>query len=198
MRKTKTKTNPEFKIAEAALRLAARQGWDRLTLEAVAHAAKMSLTQMKKLFSDKNDLLPTIVRLIDRKMLAALGKPNSQATAHDRLFEALMARIDVLQTHRRAITGIMDASKRDPHIIWQLLSPQTSAMRGVLEYTGLKPETICEPFVIAGLLGVYGLTLCTWRQDTSPDMSKTMAALDRHLRRAAGVSEILFRQRANP
>ena len=198
MAKAKTKTGPEIKIGEAALRVAARQGWNRLTLDAVAKAAKIPAAQVKKLFPDKNDLLTAIVATVDSHMATAISKPDPESSPHDRLFEILMARLDFLQTHRRAITGIMDAAKRDLRMGRKLLPAQINAMRRILELSWLKPQTPREPFVVAGLLGVYGLTLCVWRNDSSPDMTKTMAALDRFLRRAIGIFDIIFRPQIEP
>lgn len=192
--KPKAKPGPELRIAEAALHLIARHGWERLTLEAVARAAKLPAAQVKKSFPDTYALLPGIVRLIDTRMNATLEPADSRASLHDRLFETLMARFDVLQANRRAIANIMDAAKRDPRMIRHLLPAQAKAMRGILNHTGLKPEPLYEFFIIAGLLGIYGSALCVWRLDSSQDMAKTMAALDRMLRRAGTVSDILLRR----
>jgi len=189
----KAKTNPENKIIEAALQLAARQDWSKLTLDHIAKAAKLSPAVVKKHFHGKNALLPAVVRWVNRETLATIDKLDLKASPHDRLFEVMMARLDVLQSHRRAILGIIAGSRRDPSALQYLLPVQTEAMRLMLNAARLQQKGLREIFSVTGLLGVYILTLCVWRTDNSPDMSKTMAVLDRYLRRAGALTEILFR-----
>lgn len=192
----KAKTKPEFKICEAALAVAVRQGWKALTLEAVAKEAKRSVPQLKKLYPSKDDLLPGIVRMIDTEAAAFLSKPDLTASPHDRLFDALMARIDALQSHRTGILALIDGLKGDPRLLRKLFPAQIKSMQAHLKYAGLTQPKTREAFIIAGLLGLYGLTLCIWQNDSSPDMARTMAALDRNLRRAGTAMDILFRVRS--
>ena len=46
-----------------------------------------------------------------------------------------------------------------------------------------------------GLAAIYLVTLRAWLHDDTPDMARTMAVLDRSLRRAEGVAMILWRIR---
>jgi AcrR family transcriptional regulator len=192
--KAKPTGNSEQRVCEAALHLIARQGWERLNLEDAARAAKLPAAEMRKLFPDKYALLPGIVRLVDSRMLESFGAADRRASPHDRLFEMFMARFDVLQAHRRAFIDIMHAAKRDWRLTRHMLPAQIKTMRIILGHTGLQPEPPHEPFVLAGLLGIYGLALCAWRHDEAEDMAKTMAALDRLLRRTASIADILFRR----
>lgn len=196
-KKAKTKkpgTNTEKKICDAALKLAARRGWNSVTLEDIARAATLSPAQVKKNFPDTASILPALVRQTNAKTADALGKAGPHGAAHDRLFEVMMARFDILQENRRAILNIMADIRRDPRPLRFLLPAETEAMRRMLTLARLTPEGPGEPLAVAGLLGVYGFALCTWQRDSSPDMSKTMAALDKALRQAGKLAEILFRR----
>lgn len=193
MPKKNTKPDIETKIATAALRLAARQGWARLTLEDITRAAKISPAPAKKHFAGKNDILPAIVRFVDAETAASVGKPDLKVPPRDRLFEVMMARMDVLQEHRRAILSIMEEVRRNPSLFRRLLPAEAEAVRNMLKLAGLGSKGPREIFTVAGLLGIYGLTLCRWSGDSSSDMAKTMAVLDRSLRRVDPIVEILFR-----
>jgi hypothetical protein len=52
------------------------------------------------------------------------------------------------------------------------------------------------PLRAAGLLAVWGYTVQAWQKDDSPDLSATMAALDRALSRAEQAAGWLSPRRA--
>lgn len=197
-RAKKTATNAEDKICEAALRLAARPGknggWHSLTLDHVAAAAKIPPAQAKKIFHDKNALLPALIRYIDREAARGAGRIDEDGKPRDRLFEALMARFDALQEHRAGILAVSEETRRDPALARQILPAQWQSMQKILKLAHLAREK--DPrgaLMAAGLLGIYYWSFCCWQKDHSADMSKTMAGLDRALRFAEIPGEILFR-----
>ena len=57
-------------------------------------------------------------------------------------------------------------------------------MTWMLEAAGLQTTGLKGAVRVAGLSGLYIKTLWVWRDDDSPDMAKTMAALDKNLTRA--------------
>jgi AcrR family transcriptional regulator len=189
----KTKTSLEDKIAAAALRLAADHAWRSLTLAQIAKAAKVPLAEAHKHFADKDQILSAVVFYIDKKVAASVGKPLSQGTPKDRLFEVMMARIDILQKNRHAILGIMAALRQNPALAQFLIPAHMQAIKKMLSLAGIPTHKVRQPLVIGGLLTIYGLTLCRWQSDITPDLSKTMAALDRSLRMAEKAAEILLR-----
>jgi AcrR family transcriptional regulator len=192
--KSKPGTNAEKKICDVVLGLAARHGWNTLTLEQIAKAAKLSPATMREYFSAKDQILPAIVRQIDREVIAAVGKSGPKGEPHDRLFEVMMARFDALQSHRAGILAILDGLRADPASARLIAPAQWQSMQAMLDLAAMKTgEGPKASLATAGLLGIYYWTLCCWRRDETRDMAKTMAALDRGLRRAGRVAEIIFR-----
>lgn len=189
----KSKNNLAKKICVAALRLAAERSWQSITLEQIAKAAKVSSTT--KVFADKNQILAAIVSYISDETVAAAGKPSVKSSPHDRLFDMMMTRFEILQKYRAGILNITEDLKRDPKAICSLLPAEAEAMRMMLMTAGLEQPQTQEVVSVAGLLVIYGLVLCIWQKDESRDLSKTMPALDRHLKRAGKAAEILFRCR---
>ncbi|HEU0117189.1 MAG TPA: TetR/AcrR family transcriptional regulator [Alphaproteobacteria bacterium] len=183
--------NLEKKICDAALKCAATHDWASVTLAMIAKAVKLSPTQVTKLFSTTGDILPALVRQTDAEVANSVGKLHG--TPHDKLFEVMMARFDYLQTHRDAILNIMGSVKRDPSLARHLLPAGASSMQAMLALAGLKQDEPKNILAVTGLLAIYAIVLCVWERDESDDMAKTMAALDRHLRRAGKLADILFR-----
>jgi len=184
----------ESKICAATLQLAAQRGWNALTLDQIARGAKVLPTQAKGYFKDKNEILPALVRYIGKQ--SARAKFDARAKPRDRLFEALMARFDALQKHRKGILAITEDCPRDPSLVRFILPAEWREMESLLKTAKLMPDSeLKRSLVVAALLGVYGWALCCWQRDKTPDMAKTMAGLDRGLRGAETAAQFLFRSR---
>lgn len=190
---SQAKKNDDKKICDAALKLAALHGWGALTLNQISQATKLSVPQIKKRFSDTNGILPAIVGQFDRETKAALGKTATGTTPHDRLFEIMIARFDVLQKHRAALLRIITEVKRNPSLARHIFPSQIKTMKTMLDLAKLKQTGPKELLATFGLYTIFILTLHTWERDESKDMSKTMSALDRYLRRAEKLADILLR-----
>lgn len=187
---TMTDKKQNQKICEATLRVAA-DGWDKVTLERIAKASKISLTEIKNKFAAPRDVLPLIVDYITATSFASCGKIDKKASAHDRLFDILMARFDVLQPHRRAIRSITESARKAPQIGLRMAPAEFQAMKKTMKFAGVEAQKTCAGLQVAGLLGVFCFTCFVWWNDETLDMSKTMAALDRALRMAHRAATLL-------
>ena len=185
-----THKNQDRKIAEAALRLAAG-GWEKVTLEQVAKAAKIPAAETKKRFADTADLLPLIVGYVTHQAMSLARKPTAATPLHDRLFDALMARFDVLQNHRKAFLSLAESGCQQPKIALKVLPAQHAAMQETLKFVDARGTKFCNNLPPLGLMAIYMAAFAVWRRDEALDMSKTMAALDRYLRYAARAATLL-------
>ncbi|MER2519158.1 MAG: TetR family transcriptional regulator [Bdellovibrionales bacterium] len=181
----------ESRLVEVALRVIARHGWSAVTLEEVAREAKVSVDFVQRTFSDKGDLLCAVARYVDGKS-AGDDTTNPSASAHDRLFDALMARFDALQAHREAFVSMIEESRRDPQLLRTTVCLLRGSMGETLRRVGLdRHDAARQALITAALEGLYLLALRVWSRDESADMAKTMAALDRYLSRAEKVATAL-------
>jgi len=192
-RKSRAAKGGKADPVDAMLDLVAVEGWRGLTLSRIAEASGVKLDDLYLQYGSKNDLLAAYARRIDAAMLMALGEPPAGAAdtsdiAKDRLFEAVMARLDALTPHKAAIHRLARELPTDPAALlcflhgglrrgidWTLAAAALDAggARGVLRRK------------ILGL--VYLDTLRVWLRDDSADLGPTMAHLDRRLSRAMGL-----------
>lgn len=184
--KTKENKSENARICAAALRLASK-GWDRATLDAVAKAANIASSKLKQKCASSAALAALIVDETGREALSAAGKPTRNA--HDTLFDLFMARFDVLQKNRQATLNIADAAKRDPLLARALARATLRSLDAFADHS--KIETRHHYAFVFGLSAVYAYAFAAWRKDTTRDMSKTMAALDRALRFAGKTARLL-------
>ncbi|MCM2343423.1 MAG: TetR/AcrR family transcriptional regulator [Alphaproteobacteria bacterium] len=187
----KSEVNIRERAIEATLALAARDGWDAVTLPGIARHAKISLSALHEHFDDRYDILACYARMVDQRVLNAISPAVEQSNHRDRLFDILMERFDVLNENREALLSIIQHLKCEPHQILTSLPYLGRSMRWMLEAAGLPTTGLRGAGHIAALSAVYIATLRTWAGDDSPDMSQTMAALDRHLGQAERLADML-------
>lgn len=182
----KTKVNKE-KIVSIALDLAVSLGWDNVNLRDIAAEAKLSLAELHEYFEDKSDILSVLGRIIDRRTLENIADLEAEIPVRDRLFDVMMERFDVLNEYRGGIVAIMRSFKMDPKQAVISMPHLCRSMTWMLEAAGIETNGIRGAIKVTGLTGVYLNVLRTWKEDDSPDMGKTMAALDKDLGRAERV-----------
>ena len=171
-------------IVDAALELAATQGWRDTTLGDIAHQAKLSLADLYGHYPSKSAVLAAFLRRIDSAMLAGADGDTGAESARERLFDVIMRRFDALAANREAVRAVLRDSGRDPvAAACTLAGPTRRSLRWMLEAAGIDSGGLGGQFKITGLGMVYLSVLRVWLDDDSDDMARTMAALDTRLKR---------------
>lgn len=185
MAKKQTKTKDiKAQAVKAALALAAEKGWNDTGLSDIAEKAGIPLHALHDHFEDRFDILAAYGRMIDKKVLEAMGDSNEALPPRDRLFDIIMERFDILNEDRESVCAILGALCLDPRQAVISLPHLGRSMSWMLEAAGIDTGGYRGALKIMGLSALYLKTLRTWKDDDSPDMAKTMAALDQNLGRA--------------
>jgi AcrR family transcriptional regulator len=167
------------RLVAAALKLAAERPWREVTLANIAEAAGVSLVDVRREFNSKSDALAAFVRMVDDAVLARAPHRSGTQPARDALFEVIMSRFDVLAAYKPALKSIAASWTLDPSVACAVGQSQAWMLRAA----GIRAEGIEGQARAAGLAAVYASAYRTWLSDDDPGLAKTMAALDRHLRR---------------
>lgn len=184
------KKDIKLQIVQAALDLAVEKGWAATTLRDIAARCDLSLPQLHDVVEDKVDILSLLGRVIDRRVLDEIDEPDPEISPRDRLFDILMERYDILNDYREGIIAILSSFQCDPKQAVISLPHLARSMTWMLEAAGMETGGIRGAIKVAGLTGVYLKVLHSWKSDDSPDLSKTMASLDKALGRAEYVAEL--------
>lgn len=178
------KPSERDRVLKTLLQLAERQGWSKITFKKLALASKTAEEKIRASYPSVEDLIPDLVPYFSA--LAAKGMERGTAgNVHDVLFDALMARFDVLQTHRKAVTGLRVHVKKDARLWSRIAQAEKKAMHAILAHAGIGAAGPRGCARLAGLMLVYAAALQVWLHDEAVDISKTMAALDKYLRWAS-------------
>jgi len=188
--------DPAGRIIDAALDLAAIEGWSGLGMARIASAAGLALADVHALFPSKACLLDAFIRRVDARVLAA-GPADADEAARDRLFEVLMRRFDVLAPRKAAVAAIL-RDIVDPTVGLVGLPALARSMAWTLEAAGLSAAGLGGLVRAQGLMVVYANAMRVWLRDDTADMAKTMAALDKGLRRAESLVHLASGLRPSP
>ncbi|HEX7967502.1 MAG TPA: hypothetical protein VF502_04735 [Stellaceae bacterium] len=172
----------EDRLVDAALTLAARQGWRDTGLGEIAAEAGLPLNEAYAACPSKLAILAAFHRRIDRAALAGVAA-DSEEPPRDRLFDVLMRRFDALQPHKAALRVILRDGMGDPLALLGLPALLRS-MGWMLEAAGISAAGWWGRLRANLLAGLYLSVLRIFLGDDSADLTQTMAALDRRLRRA--------------
>ena len=163
----------------------ARDGWAGFSVARAARDAGLDLARARRRFPGRVAFLLRFGAIADQ---AALGAEAGTGTTQERLFDAIMRRLDVFQAHRAGVLALLRALPADPASALLLSCASLTSMGWLLASAGVAEA---GPLGLArrkGLLGVWLWTLRAWSRDTTEDMAPTMAALDTALSRAAQIA----------
>jgi AcrR family transcriptional regulator len=171
--------DPKQRLIEAAMTLAATQGWRRTGMAEIALAADVPLQEAYTLIRSKRGILAALRRQVDEAMLAA--GPVTGDAPRDRLFDALMRRFDALRPYRTGLRAVLRDSIGDPAMV-AFLPGLLRSMSWTLTVADLPASGgrghLAKRFVAA----LYVSLLPVFLRDEGSDLGSTMAALDKRLK----------------
>ncbi len=170
-------------IIESALTLAASRGWARASLGDIAEAAGVSLAELRAEFSSKSAIVAAYSASVDREVLAARDPEMAGRPATERLFDVLMKRFDLLNARREGVVAIVRSAPSNPEGVLCGSLTMRRSMRWMLEAADLSSAGLRGELRVNALCTLYLTMLRVWIHDDSEDMARTMAVLDRRLKR---------------
>jgi AcrR family transcriptional regulator len=161
------------------MRLAASRPWREVMMRDIAEAAGVDLAAMRREFPGKGAILAAFTRAVDDEVLAKVRKGAPDQPARDRLFEVVMSRFDTLGPYKAGLKSIVEQRLPDAALLRSLMASQA----WMLHAAGIGTEGLLGRARVAGLASVYASVFRTWIEDEDPGLARTMAALDRRLKR---------------
>ncbi|MEL7031109.1 MAG: hypothetical protein AAGL97_00060 [Pseudomonadota bacterium] len=167
------------KGVQAALKLAETEKWSRITLAAIAEEAGLSLRDFHT-HADKDTLSAAVERTFDAGM--SEGSFDSDETARTRLFDVIMMRFEAMEDVRDGAMSFLRWRDRSFDGLGLRLSNRAATAKWALTCAGLDGgSSIPRGVQVTALAWAIAQAERAWRQETSADLSRTMAALDAEL-----------------
>ena len=170
-------------VVDALMRLAADRPWSDIELADVAQEAGVSLADLRDMFPSKGAILGGFSRRIDRQVLEGTTDELAGEPVRERLFEVMMRRLDALAPYKRALRRIAYGMRGDPLALAAMNQLALNSQRYMLAAAGISTEDALGYLKLQGAVMIHANTLETWFDDDDPALAKTMARLDREIRR---------------
>lgn len=188
------KSDLRERVVDATMELAAERGWRSLSMADVAMRAKLPLADVRGLFSSKYAILDSYLHAVDDEMVR-IEPDASEAATRDRLFDVIMRRLDSMADEKRALRRILRESGDDVYALACGTRRFYRTVALMLEAAGISSTGLGGLLRVEGLGAIYLYVLGVWLRDDTADGARTMAALDKSLRRAEGVAALIWRRR---
>jgi len=179
----------------SAFTLAGALGWSSVSVAEAARAAGLKLDQARERFPTRLTVLMKFGQMADQHALTDMVETGP---VRERIFDTIMRRFDVLQQHRAGVLALLRALPADPGTTLLLAGATGQSMGWMLEAAGVPSTGWRGAIATQALAGVWLYVLRAWTRDDSPDLSGTMAALDRALSHVEQVAGLLDRAPSQP
>jgi AcrR family transcriptional regulator len=176
-------SDPRSRIVDALMALAAEQPFEEISISAISAKAGVSLADFRDSFPSKGAVLAGFSKRIDRIVLQAHSDELASEEPKERLFDVLMRRLDAMGPYREGLREIGQWLRREPLSALAVNQVVVNSMRFMLEAAGIDSDGGAGALKLQGLALAWGRIVNVWLDDEEPELSKTMAAMDRELSR---------------
>ena len=169
-------------LAQAALTLASEGPWREVTLARLAVTAGRPLADL--FGATLWEAVDCAEEAFDRAIADGADKLDPNQSVRDRLFDLIMRRFEAMEPHGAAVVAMEQGVDRDPTLLASAHQRNVRTARWVLALAGLEADGMTGQARAQGLGVIIGQARAAWRGDDAGDFAKTMASLDKNLRRA--------------
>ncbi len=169
-------------LARAALILAAAGAWREVTLARLAEVSGRPLSDFYG--ASLWEAVDCVEEAFDRAIAESADQLDPNQSVRDRLFELIMRRFEAMEPHRAAVLAMEQGIDRDPTLMASAHQRHVRCARWVLALAGLEADGMTGQARSQGLGIIIGQARIAWRGDDAGDFTRTMASLDKNLRRA--------------
>jgi AcrR family transcriptional regulator len=181
-------TAPDLLLA--AFALIGDEGWRGFSFEALARRTGMSRVEIYRRFHSRAALLGALAERADEAMLGVDEAELAGLPPRDRVFELLMRRLEALVPYRAGLTRLARDARRDPCVVLLTACRLERSFIWLQDVAGLRHHGLRARVARRALGLAYARTLQVWFNDEGADLGRTMAELDKQLRRVQRIARL--------
>jgi len=181
-------------ILDAALKLAEKSSWEAVRLYDVAKAMKVDLNDIRRFYSEKEDLSEAWFDLADEAML----KTSKSATfkkleTTERIHRLIMSWLTAMSKHRRVTKEIIYGKLEFGHLHVQIpaLLRVSRTVQWVREAANRDATFMERAIEETGLTTIFLATVAFWMYDHSKNSVATSQFLKHRLEHARDISHLM-------
>jgi AcrR family transcriptional regulator len=175
-------------LLAAAFALIGDEGWRGFSFATLARRTGVSRVEIYRQFRSRDALLAALNRRADEAMLAVDEAELAGLPPRDRVFELLMRRLEALIPYRAGLARLARDARADPCVVLLTACRLERSLMRLQDAAGLRPHGLRATIARRALGLAYVRAVREWFRDEGADLGKTMAELDKHLRRVQNVA----------
>jgi AcrR family transcriptional regulator len=179
-------TGPD--LLAAAFALIGDEGWRSFSFATLARRTGVSRVEIYRQFRSRGALLSELTRRADEAMLAVDEAELAGLPPRDRVFELLMRRLEALVPYRAGLARLAREARADPSVPLLTACRLERSLIWLQDAAGLRHHGLRACLARRMLALAYVRAVKVWFADEGADLGKTMAELDKQLRRVQNVA----------
>ena len=179
-------TGPD--LLAAAFALIGDEGWRGFSFATLARRTGVSRVEIYRQFRSRDALLDALNRRADEAMLAVDDAELAGLPPRDRVFELLMRRLEALVPYRAGLARLARDARADPCVVLVTACRLERSLSWLQDAAGLRPHGLRAGLARRAHSVAYVRAVQVWFGDEGADLGKTMAELDKQLRRVQNVA----------
>jgi AcrR family transcriptional regulator len=183
---------PDSDLLLAAFALIGDEGWRDFSFGKLARRTGVSRVDIYREFHSRDALLSGLTERADEAMLEVDEAELADLPPRDRVFELLMRRLETLVPYRAGLKRLARDARTDPCAVLLTACRLERSFIWLQDAAGLRRRGLRASLARRALGLAYARALQVWFNDEGADLGRTMAELDKQLRRVertAGLRE---------
>jgi AcrR family transcriptional regulator len=179
-------TAPDLLLA--AFALIGDEGWRAFSFETLARRTGMPPKEIYRRFHSRDALLGALTERVDEAMLGVDEAELAGLPPRDRVFELLMRRLETLVPYRAGLRRLARDARTDSCVVLLAACRLERSFVWLQDVAGLRHHGLRASLARRALGLAYARTLQVWFDDEGADLGRTMAELDKQLRRVQRIA----------
>jgi AcrR family transcriptional regulator len=175
-------------LLAAAFALIGDEGWRGFSFAALARRTGVPRVEIYRLFRSRGALLGALSRRADEAMLAVDDAEIAGLPPRDRVFELLMRRLEALVPCRAGLARLARDARADPCVVLPTACRLERSLMWLQDVAGLPRHGLRARLARRAIGLAYVRAVQVWFEDPGADLGRTMAELDKQLRRVQNVA----------
>ncbi|HLT01852.1 MAG TPA: helix-turn-helix domain-containing protein [Geminicoccaceae bacterium] len=175
-------------LLAAAFALIGDEGWRGFSFEKLARRTGVSRVELYRRFRSRGALLSALTRHADEAMLGVEEAELAGLPPRDRVFELLMRRLEALVPYRAGLKRLARDGRADPCVVLFTAARLERSFVWLQDAAGLRCHGLRASLARRALGLAYLRAMQVWFEDEGADLGKTMAELDKQLRRVQNIA----------
>tara|TARA_Y100001978_G_C23606737_1_gene391534 strand:- start:380 stop:964 length:585 start_codon:yes stop_codon:yes gene_type:complete len=185
-----TELKTEHKIIKLIFKKIESSGWENFNFNEFSREYKIPIVKIRHFFVNKNQIITKFSKMIDFYVEQKISADDiNMSSIKDNLFELIMLRFEEMEDYKISLRIITQSLANNPLLLSRVSKNILNSLDFYLELSQGYDRSSLDLFKKNILFLVYSYCFNVWLNDNTPDLSSTMAELDKLLSMAENFSK---------